>query len=431
MIVVTGRYALVDVANFAGFALISFLVVANMYLWGTYSWVVPSFSWSFKRRILFANFSILISWAILSLFARDLSSEFLESRVLAFPIWGFGVISYFVRAAFFVKLKSVLKRNNFLVVGSLVVCQNFHRDVKEMGFEENFFYIINSENIKDMNAIPNCLGLLADLTKYIDRDRWAGVIVSLNSESLKSLSNILMEYKFSGLQLYTVSDYYEMNWLRLPLYILDKSWFAFSSGFVICHNNFWLRYKRIIDVFCSVLLFILTWPILLLFSLAIAIESKGGVIYKQQRIGMNGVEFTLYKLRTMYLGAESQAGGLWTAVGDKRITRVGKIARKLRVDEFPQLWNIFRGDMSLVGPRPEAVGLVRLYEKEIPFYNTRHLVKPGVTGWAQVMFGYGSSVEDSIDKLEYDLYYIKNYSFALDLNIFVKTLRVILGRKGI
>ena len=179
----------------------------------------------------------------------------------------------------------------------------------------------------------------------------------------------------------------------------------------------------------SLAMLALTAPVMLLAALCVRLDSPGPVIYAQKRVGLRGREFTVYKFRSMTVDAEKN-GAVWASAHDARVTRVGRILRKLRIDELPQLWNVLRGDMSFIGPRPERMEFVRRLERVIPFYWVRHSVKPGLTGWAQVCFPYGASEEDARIKLEYDLYYIKNMSLLLDLNILFKTVGVVLFPRG-
>ena len=187
--------------------------------------------------------------------------------------------------------------------------------------------------------------------------------------------------------------------------------------------------KRLFDMVCAALGLLVLSPVLLVCALLVGLTSPGGVLFRQERIGKDGVPFTIYKFRSMRTDAEKN-GAVWAMKSDPRVTKVGKIIRKTRIDELPQLWNVLKGEMSLIGPRPERPEFVKELEKEIPFYSLRHAVKPGVTGWAQVCYPYGSSVEDSRRKLEYDLYYAKNMSILLDVRIILKTIGVVLFPKG-
>jgi sugar transferase (PEP-CTERM system associated) len=209
---------------------------------------------------------------------------------------------------------------------------------------------------------------------------------------------------------------------------LKPSWLIFSDGFVISR---WTRFqKRAIDLALASAGIMLSAPLTLLTGLAIYLDSGGPILYCQERVGENGRTFTVFKFRSMRVDAEKGGTPVWASDQDDRITRVGRVIRKARLDELPQFWNVLRGDMSFVGPRPERPFFVEQLAREIPFYQQRHAVKPGLTGWAQVKYQYGSSVEDALEKLRYDLYYVKHVSLAFDVSIVFDTVKVILFGKG-
>ena len=216
---------------------------------------------------------------------------------------------------------------------------------------------------------------------------------------------------------------------RLPLSQITDEWLLETEGFNLNTRGSLRRLKRAFDVCVSIAIFLITAPIMLLTAIAIRLESKGPVIYKQDRVGLFEKEFTVYKFRSMRTDAEKN-GAVWAKEHDDRITRVGRFIRKVRIDELPQLWNVLKGDMSFIGPRPERMTFVKKLKEDIPYYSLRHTVKPGLTGWAQVCYPYGASEEDSRHKLEYDLYYIKNMSILLDITIVLKTIGVVLFPKG-
>ena len=214
---------------------------------------------------------------------------------------------------------------------------------------------------------------------------------------------------------------------RLEPESLAPGWLHPSDGHACCRMV--AATRRIMEVVVSVLLLLLTLPLLLLAALAIRLETPGPVIYRQVRCGLGGRPFTLFKLRSMPVDAEA-GGPAWAALNDPRATRVGAVLRSLRIDELPQLYNVLRGDMSLVGPRPERPHFVEQLARDIPNYRDRALLKPGITGWAQVRFRYGASVDDARHKLAFDLYYVKNRSLQLDLLILALTVGVVLRREG-
>ena len=224
-------------------------------------------------------------------------------------------------------------------------------------------------------------------------------------------------------------SFYEHVVKRLPITQITEEWLLQTEGFNLNTRGSLRRLKRALDVIISILIFIPAAPIMLATAIAIRMESKGPVIYKQDRVGLFEKEFTVYKFRSMRTDAEKN-GAVWAKEHDDRVTRIGRFIRKVRIDELPQLWNILKGDMSFIGPRPERMAFVTQLKKDIPYYSLRHTVKPGLTGWAQVCYPYGASQEDALHKLEYDLYYIKNMSLLLDIVIILKTVGVVLFPKG-
>lgn len=278
-------------------------------------------------------------------------------------------------------------------------------------------------NYEIMNWMPS-----QSLAKV--HESWQAIVVSLPSSSWnQDLTDQMMKARFDGKEILNLSQFFEEIEKKVPVDFLSQEWFIFEKGFELFHNPLGLRVKRILDLILALILLFFTWPILLLFSILIKLESKGPVFYQQIRTGLNSREFVIFKLRSMVTDAEKQ-GVQWAKSNDSRVTRVGKFIRLARIDELPQLWNVIKGDMSFIGPRPERPEFNIELEKQIPFYRLRHLVRPGVTGWAQVMYAYGASVEDSKQKLQFDLYYIKNFSFILDMLIIFRTIRVVLFGKG-
>lgn len=259
---------------------------------------------------------------------------------------------------------------------------------------------------------------------------WQAIVVSLPSNLWsQELTDQLMQARFAGKEILNLSQFFEEIEKKVPVDFLSREWFIFEKGFDLFRNPLGLRAKRILDLILALILLFFTWPIILLFAILIKLESRGPAFYSQVRTGLNDREFTIYKMRSMVTDAEKQ-GAQWAKSNDSRITRIGKFIRLTRIDELPQLWNVIKGDMSFIGPRPERPEFNVELEKQIPFFRLRHLVRPGITGWAQVMYAYGASVEDSKQKLQFDLYYIKNFSFILDMQIIFKTIRVVLFGKG-
>ncbi len=240
------------------------------------------------------------------------------------------------------------------------------------------------------------------------------------------VSRSLVQLYFSGVPTYTLELFHEIYWQKIPIYRLNQTW-LFQEGFPIAREPAFERVKRFSDIVLSLLGLVAGAPLVAASALAIRLDDGGPVFFAQNRVGKNHVRFRALKLRSM---RNDQQGSLYTQPGDSRVTRVGRFLRAWRLDELPQLWNVLRGEMSLIGPRAEWDKLVATYENEIPCYHFRHLVKPGITGWAQVNYPYGANLEDTVRKLEYDLYYIRHFSFLLDARIVLKTVHVMLFGKG-
>jgi lipopolysaccharide/colanic/teichoic acid biosynthesis glycosyltransferase len=259
-------------------------------------------------------------------------------------------------------------------------------------------------------------------------NRYAGVIVTDQSERLEpSLLEHLVRIHFDELRVTTMTTFYGSMWRQVPTLQLSLAW-ALDQDF---HLSQWSPYtpvKRSVDLAGALIGLVVSLPLLVGIAAAVGLTSRGGVIYSQSRTGRNGRPFTLYKFRTMFV--DQAQGSPYTLDHDTRITPVGAWLRRARLDELPQLVNVVLGDMSIIGPRAEWTKLVEEYEKKIPGYHLRHLVRPGITGWAQLNFRYGNSLEDAVEKLKFDLYYIKYYSLILDLEILLKTVVAILGGRG-
>ena len=239
----------------------------------------------------------------------------------------------------------------------------------------------------------------------------------------------LLRVKTTGVQVYELSTFLERETGRIDLGTVDPSWLIFSDGFA-GGRMISGTVKRAFDIVASLALLILTAPLVLIAAVAVKLESAGPAFYRQRRVGLYNQGFDILKLRSMRTDAEVAGTAVWAAENDPRITRVGHFIRKVRIDELPQAWTVLKGEMSFVGPRPERPQFVGELEQQLPFYAERHMVKPGITGWAQINYPYGASVEDARHKLEYDLYYAKNYSPFLDLLIILQTLRVVLWPVG-
>jgi sugar transferase (PEP-CTERM system associated) len=275
-------------------------------------------------------------------------------------------------------------------------------------------------------AIPR--SAIHNLTRFVENLGVAEVVLALeerrNSLPLKDLLRI----KTTGVHVNEFSSFLERETGRVDLDTVNPSWLIFSDGFSSGRAISSVA-KRLFDILASTLLLLLTAPVILLFAILVKLDSKGPAFYRQRRVGLFGESFNVIKLRSMRTDAEA-AGAQWASKNDPRVTRIGNFIRKVRIDELPQTWSVLKGEMSFVGPRPERPEFVADLEDQLPYYAERHMVKPGITGWAQINYPYGASIEDSRHKLEYDLYYAKNYTPFLDLLILLQTLRVVLWSEG-
>lgn len=264
----------------------------------------------------------------------------------------------------------------------------------------------------------------ASLLAFVRQTRIDHVVIALDDSRGKLPFDDLLSCKFSGVKIEQGLSFYERITGRVHLDALKPSWLIFSDGFG--RPRITTLFKRLLDVVGSLVGLILVFPLSLVIAILIKFDSPGPILYRQERVGEGGRSFTLFKFRSMRQDAEVATGPIWATDGDHRITRLGKWLRKCRFDELPQMFNVLRGEMSFVGPRPERPCFVEDLKNSIPYYGLRHAVKPGITGWAQVRYRYGSSVQDTIEKLQYDLYYIKNMSVLLDATILVQTVRTVL-----
>ena len=287
----------------------------------------------------------------------------------------------------------------------------------------------------DMNEGPSLIESavkrqdIANLPQHVIDLAVSEVVVALEERHNSLPVADLLTIKTTGVHVNELSSFLERETGRVDLDSVNPSWFIFSDGFSSGRRLSTL-FKRGFDILLSFLLLVLTGPIILLFALLIRLESRGGSFFTQERVGLYGQTFKILKLRSMRSDAETGGEALWATKNDPRTTRIGRFIRKVRIDELPQAWSVLKGEMSFVGPRPERPQFVNDLQTKMPYYAERHIVKPGITGWAQINYPYGASTEDARHKLEYDLYYAKNYTPFLDLLIILQTLRVILWPDG-
>lgn len=296
-------------------------------------------------------------------------------------------------------------------------------DVRIMGF-----YPLRSEEAMqvDRDRILEDGGSLADATRRLKADE---IIVAVRERRNDAMPiGELLDCKLSGVRVLDLSSYFERNLGQVRLDSLRASWLIFGDGF---RQGLTRKVvKRLFDIVSATLLLLACWPLMMLSAILIALDGGFPIFYRQDRVGQGGRIFSLIKFRSMRIDAERDGKPRWAGSNDDRVTRIGRVLRRLRIDELPQLYNVLRGDMSLVGPRPERPYFVDQLTREIPYYAARHSVKPGITGWAQVRYRYGESVEDAVQKLQYDLYYVKNHTLFLDSVILFETVGVVLTGEG-
>jgi len=346
--------------------------------------------------------------------------------------------------AYEMALAVVLLVGNRLVVGGILGASAFRRRVlvlgagpraqrlRELGERpESGFVIVGYIGMSEGQPVVEeaiSRSAIHNLTRFVENLGVSEVVLALEERRNALPLSDLLRIKTAGVHVNDFSSFIERETGRVDLDTVNPSWLIFSDGFSSGRAVSSVA-KRIFDVAASFLLLVLTTPVIALFALLVKLDSRGPAFFRQTRVGLYGQTFDLVKLRSMRTDAEA-AGAQFAAKDDPRVTRIGRFIRKVRIDELPQCWSVLKGEMSFVGPRPERPEFVAGLEEQLPYYAERHMVKPGITGWAQINYPYGANLQDSRHKLEYDLYYAKNYTPFLDLLILLQTLRVVLWHEG-
>jgi len=323
----------------------------------------------------------------------------------------------------------VVAQDRLLLVGESPLLEDIGKHIDEhpeMGLQV-VGYVTGRE---DTATLPGgkVLGPVAALREIIEATHPDRIVVGMTERRMRMPVAELLDLRFAGHIIEEAAATYENVCGRVCLKELRPSQLIYSGE--LGPRRASMFYQSVINLIAATLGVIVATPIMLLTALAVRLSSAGPVLYRQVRVGMNGIPFTLYKFRSMRADAEAQTGAVWASKDDPRVTPVGRVLRKLRIDEIPQLFNVLKGEMSIVGPRPERPEFVQALSEKIPYYRQRHCVRPGITGWAQVNYKYGDTLEDTIRKLEYDLYYIKNMSLSLDSYIIFLTVKAILLSRG-
>jgi sugar transferase (PEP-CTERM system associated) len=320
-----------------------------------------------------------------------------------------------------------------LIVGTSAAAVDLARELfdrrQELGVELVGFVDSDPARVGTSLINPGVIGTVADIPAIVQGRNVDRVVVSLADARGKLSMDQLLAMKLNdGVRFDHLASVYEDYTGKIAVENLRPSWLIFSEGFRKSRASG--AVKRSLDMMFAAVGLMLTAPVLAVVAIAIKIFSPGPVFYHQRRVGKDGQVFVIHKFRSMRTDAEERTGAVWSAQGDPRVTPIGRFLRRSRIDEIPQLWNVLKGDMSIVGPRPERPEFVSDLTQQIPFYGQRHVVRPGVTGWAQVRHNYGSSVDDALQKLQFELFYIKNMSTAFDLFICMETLKTVVMRRG-
>lgn len=402
------------------FALIYLIIISELsfYIFGIYDNHYTGLN--FRDLILFViSFIFIVFFGILIFYispffiGRGIFLLFLINFIILITVW---------RIIFFNFVHIITVPERIIVLGS-----QKEKDIISRLISKDKTYVIENE-IDYISPNNKCIDNKIVKRDKIDIQRADIIIIGKYPINAK-LASLLIEKKLKGTRIIQFASFYEMVTNKLPVLLVDDEWFINCSGFEKLADGYFPRIKRIMDIIFSSLNLVITSPLFLLIPVFIKLDSKGPVFYIQERCGLDEKRFKLIKFRTMVNNAEEN-GPQWAEENDPRVTRVGKILRKMRLDELPQLINVLRGEMSLIGPRPERDYFIRELKARIPYYSLRFYVKPGLTGWAQINYRYGASIEDAIEKLAYDLYYIKNMSLLLDISIILKTIRVVLLGHG-
>lgn len=399
------------------------LILSMYYLFGAYSYANANFKFKEVIYLLAACVCAGIAIVFVSYLDRKPVEGLFGRGIFLGGMTLFWIFSSAVRSVIAKFNRNLHRQSKFLVICEVEYFEKFKKDIGVHNKGENYFFLI------DEFSGTNVLGGLKDISRELKQD-WTAVIVGVHPVKIQNLETALMETRMKGTPIYSFVDYYEQQWRKIPIYNLSYTWFIFTGGFHLLRTTVRFRAKRFTDITLSLALLVITSPLLLFGVLLTFVSSRGSPFFTQVRSGELSKPFSIIKLRTMRLDAEEN-GPQWSHKGDSRVTLVGRFLRKTRIDELPQLINVLRGDMSLIGPRPERPEFDSELSKQIPFYDLRYQIKPGITGWAQVCYRYGASLEDAQEKLQYDLFYIKNYSLFLDVTIILKTIRVVLKGAGL
>jgi exopolysaccharide biosynthesis polyprenyl glycosylphosphotransferase len=410
------------------------VIVTALYFVGGYDRAVEKLTLGYAAEHILAVIAAAVVSAMLIYSAATFDQTMKPSRgvlLLSFAIFLPVSLAYRRWIRQYVVASSATR--SFLVIGGGATAARFYEAYKNSPNGQQLEFVSADEQRVGQpvagEGSPIVQGNLAAKLNNLG-NRYSGIILAERASSLSTqLLERLVHAQFQETRVYTLESFYETQWRYLPLGIIDPFW-PLQTGFQLARTSPYHYLKRLFDIIASATALVVCAPLFMLVSLLIWAEDGSPVFFRQERVGRDGRRFILFKFRTMRQRADQTKEDIYTREGDRRVTSVGRWLRKLRLDELPQLWNALKGDISLIGPRPEWSRCAERYEQTIPFYHFRHLVKPGITGWAQVNYPYGESDEDAVEKLKYDLYYIRHYSLKLDAMIVLKTLYTMLFGKG-
>ena len=380
---------------------------------------------------------ICLSIALASVFI-----SFLNYAIFLFPIGrGILLIANFIvliytsawRGFCYKLFKYLVKPKRLVIAGAGKEGQEIAQVIESAGEDFEVVGFIDDDKDKIGKSVPGekikILGTSDQLLSLVEKHRIDEIVFAYREKDNPRLTKNILSARLKGIEVIDMPDMYQALKWKIPINYIDENWFLREKDFEYPKNILVMKAKQLIDTVVASLILLISLPLWPIIALLIKMNSRGPVLYVQQRVGKNESFFYLYKFRSMIDKAEEDEA-VWADEDDKRITFVGKILRKLHLDELPQFWNVIKGEMSLVGPRPERPEFVEELEKKIPYYSLRHFMKPGLTGWAQVNFPYASSIEDSQEKLEYDLYYISHMNLLFDVQVLLKTAqKILLGKQ--
>jgi sugar transferase (PEP-CTERM system associated) len=381
-----------------------------------------------RERAVRISIGLALSFIMLSALYYALPAVKIGRGFFALSLGAFGIFQFLWHLVYTAFINSAGLARKVLVLGTGLVAQKIGGIIRATNHQHVLrgYFSCDCESV----AVPpqDIVGNGTGLIEVVRQEKLQKIVISLSERRGTLPVRDILSCKLSGIEVVDAPSFYEQMTGKLLLENLRPSWLIFSDGFRITPAM--RMYKRLFDIMAAAFGLLVVLPVLPLLVLAIRLDSEGPIFFKQTRVGEREKPFTLVKFRTMRKDAEQGIGAVWAQKDDHRVTRVGRVLRKVRIDELPQLWNVLKGDMSLIGPRPERTEFVKKLKEIIPYYSERHFVKPGITGWAQIKYPYAASVEDAIEKLTFDLYYIKNISPLLDLLIVLETVKVVLFGRG-